>query len=265
MGERVKSKKRYIGGIAAILLAVSGIAVAADGRADDDNIVVLKADGGVVATDVAGKEERAVTTNSVLPPSNILLTRANGRAIVRVGSSGIIVVEKNSKIELGKKPDNARFFRQVTGMIYYALNTVKGKRQAVEVRTTNASLGIRGTRFLVTETAGRNEVAMRKGVVSVASPEGEFEIHRKVVQEEFEAFKQESADAIAKEEREFEEYKAATEREFIEYKRVFSLAANRMASFDGKRVSDRPLSAETLKDMSSSEAYAEEWLNQVRD
>lgn len=59
--------------------------------------------------------------------------------------------------------------------------------------------------------------------------EGEFEIHKKAEQDEF------------------EQYKANTQKEFIEYKREFGLEANRMASFDGKRVVDSPLSGETKK------------------
>jgi hypothetical protein len=71
----------------------------------------------------------------------------------------------------------------------------------------------------VTDIAGRNEIGMRKGLISVTSPEGEFEIHKKAEQDEFEAFKQEAEVAITKENREFEEYKADTQKEFIEYKR----------------------------------------------
>jgi len=135
----------------------------------------------------------------------------------------------------------------------------------MEVRTATTTIGIRGTRFLVSDEAERNEIGMRKGVVSVSSVEGEFEIHKKSQQDEFEAFKQEGTIAIDKEKREFVEYSAKTQNEFIEYKREFSLEANRMASFDGKRVVDRPLSGETEKDMESLEGYADEWLKAVRD
>jgi hypothetical protein len=38
-----------------------------------------------------------------------------------------------------------------------------------------------------------------------------------------------------------------------------------MASFDGNRVQDRSLSAESIRDMESIESYAEEWLKEVRD
>ena len=254
----VRSSARSIAFLAGMVIANAALAA---GNA----IEVVKAEGSVTTSDPAGKREQAVATKSILPPRNTLATGPDGRAVVRVGNSGFIVLEKNSRIEVGNPRDRAGFLRQVTGMIYYALNAIKGDERTLEVRTKTATIGVRGTRFLITDLPDRSEIGMRKGLISVTSPEGEFEIHRQAEMDEFEAYKQEARDAIAKQKKEFEEYKASTEREFIEYKREFSLGANRMASFDGMRVEDRPLSAETIKDMEGSEAYADEWLKEVRD
>lgn len=255
---------RSVKSSAALIFCLLGIVTADACSAADDAIKIVKAEGSVATSDASGKQERSVGSKAVLPPKNILATGPDGRAVVRMGNAGYIVLEKNSKVELGNTKDRAGFLRQITGMIYYALNSIKGDRQ-LEVRTKAATIGVRGTRFLIVDMPDRNEIGMRKGTVSVTSPEGEFEIRRKVEQDEFEAYKQEARDAIVKEKLEFDEYKANTEREFIEYKREFSLGANRMASFEGNRVVDRPLSAESVKDMESSESYAEEWLKQVHD
>jgi hypothetical protein len=106
---------------------------------------------------------------------------------------------------------------------------------------------------------------MRKGLVSVTSLEGEFEIHKKAEQSEFEAYLQNANRAIAKEKSEFEAYKANLEKEFVEYKSEFKLGANRMASFDGKRVEDKPLSEESKLDMENVESYADAWLKEIHD
>ena len=232
--------------------------------AGSDAIEVVKSEGNVTTNNAAGKQEKAVGSKSVLPPRNVVSTGPDGRAVVRMGNTGYIVLEKNSKVELGDSKDHAGFLRVITGMIYCALNAIKGD-QKVEVQTKAATIGIRGTRFMVVDMPDRNEIDMRKGLVSVTSPEGDFEIHRQAEMNEFEAYKQEARDAIAKEKRKFEEYKANTRKEFIEYKHEFSLGANRMASFDGKQVVDKPLSEESVKDMESVESYAEEWLKQVND
>ncbi|HQS59266.1 MAG: hypothetical protein B7Y56_13955 [Gallionellales bacterium 35-53-114] len=231
----------------------------------NDKIEIVSSEGSVMLGDAQGKSKKQVQAKSVLQPGKILTTGPEARAVVRVGSDGYIVLGNNSQVEIGKSKKETGFFKQLTGIVYYAINSIKGNRRPVEVRTATATIGIRGTRFLVTDVEGRNEVGMRKGLVSVTSPEGEFEIHKQAVLDEFEAYKKAGEEAIAKSEREFEEYKAATQQEFIEYKREFSLGADRMASFDGKRVEDRPLSGETQKDMESIESYAEQWIKEVRD
>ena len=250
-----------IPGIALCLIGLLGANAVFAG----ETIEVVKAEGSVVTSDASGKQAQPVSSRSTLPANNILTTGPSGRAVVRVGASGYIVLEKNSKVEIGNTGDHAGFLRQITGMIYYALNAIKGDQQKLQVRTPAATIGVRGTRFLVADMPGRSEIDMRKGLVSVTSPDGDFEIHRKSEQDEFEAYKQEAMDAIEKEKRKFEEYKASTEKEFVEYKREFSLGANRMASFDGKRVVDRPLSVESIKDMEDVETYAGEWLKEVHD
>jgi hypothetical protein len=229
-----------------------------------ESIEVVKASGKVIIKQ-DNQMEQSVGSKSILPARHTLITGPDGRAVVRVGESGYIVVEKNSTIEVGRAKDHANFFRHITGMIYYAMNALRPSQPPIEVRMTTGTIGIRGTRFLVADLPERKEIGMRKGIVSVTSENGAFEIHRKAELDEFEAFKQEARDAIAKEKREFEEYKAKSEREFIEYKREFTLGANRMVSFDGKRVDDRPLSGETQKDMETLETYGKEWIEEVRD
>lgn len=229
------------------------------------NIEVVTSEGSVVVGDALGKTKKTVQAKSIVPVGNVLSTGSNARAVVRVGSDGLLVVGKNSQVEIGKTKKGVSFFRQITGVIYYAINSVKDTRRTVEVRTATATIGIRGTRFLVTDVEGRNEVGMRKGEVSVVSPEGEFEIHKQAVQDEFEAFKAAGEAEVAKRAQEFEDYKANVQKEFVEYKKEFTLAKDRMVSFDGKRVDDRPLSGETKNDMEALESYAEKWISEVRD
>lgn len=245
-----------------LIVCLIGLSVANASFAAE-SIEIVKSEGGVTVSDKVDGKQKTVATKSALPAVNVLSTGADGRAVVRVGNTGYIVLEKNSKVEINN--GSAGFFRQLTGMVYYAVNTIKGKDRTLEVRTKTATMGIRGTRFLVADIPERNEIGMRKGTLSVESLSGEFEIHKKAEQDEFEAMKREGQAAVSKEKSDFDAYKANAEKEFVEYKREFSLGADRMVSFDGKRVDDRPLSGETKQDMETLESYAGEWLNQVQD
>lgn len=227
-------------------------------------IEVMKQEGAV---EIIEQDKPAVAVASKRLPNMryVFKTGATGRAVVRVGEYGIIVVEKNSTVEVDRSSSAAHVFRQVTGMIFYAMNKVRGSMRPVSVKTKTAVLGIRGTRFLVVEQEGRNEVGMRKGAVTVTSPEEEFEIHRSLVENEFSEFKKEARDAIARERREFNAYKANSDREFVEFKREFTLGADRMVSFDGRRVTESGLSQRSKQEIESIESYAAEWIKEVRD
>jgi len=247
-----------------LMACLAGIVSAGNGFAAD-TIEVVRASGNVVAKQDDQQQDLPVSSRSILPAKHILVTGSDGRAVVRMGDSGYIVVEKNSRIEVNREKDHAHLLRQITGIIYYAVNIIKGPKQPLEVRTATATIGVRGTRFLVTDLPERKEIGVRKGLVNVASLGEDFEIHKKAQEDEFEAYKREAKEAIAEEKRKFLEYKEKETREFIEYKREFGLGANRMATFDGNRVDERPLSDETLKDMESLEVYGEQWIAEVRD
>jgi hypothetical protein len=195
----------------------------------------------------------------------LLTTGADGRAVVKAGATGFLVVERNSTLEIGRTDGAANVFRQVSGMVFYALNRLRAGMRPVQVQTATAVIGVRGTRFLVVEQEARREIGMRKGQVTVTSPREEFEIHRRQVEEEFAAFRKEASDAIARERREFEEYRSQNAREFVEFKREFSLGADRMVSFDGRRVTETALGEQTRREMESLEQFAAEWLPQVQD
>lgn len=228
-------------------------------------IEVVKSDGNLTVSDATGSNPKSAKTKDTLPSSNILSTGADGRAVVRIGSTGYVVLEKNSQVEINTSNERAGFFRQLSGIIYYAVNSIKKNDRKLEVRIKTATMGIRGTRFIVTDIPDRNEVGMRKGTLSVESPTGDFEIHKKSEQDEFEALKRESQAAIDEEKRQFEKYKDNAQHEFVEYKHEFALGMDRMVSFDGKRVDDRPLSGATKKDMETLEDYAGKWLSEVQD
>jgi hypothetical protein len=225
----------------------------------------VKADGNVTVSQAGGVKPKIVASKSILPATNVLSTSDNGRAVVRVGNTGYIVLEKNSRIEMDTTNSHAGFFRHLTGIVYYAVNSIKDKDHTLEVRTKASTIGIRGTRFLVTDVAASNEIAMRKGTISVTSLKGDFEIHKQSEQDEFAAMKKEGEAAVSKEKADFETYKEDQQHEFVEYQHELSLEANRMLSFDGNRVDNRPLNKETNEKLENLENYAGKWLSKVQD
>jgi hypothetical protein len=254
----------YLKSVTGLLAFIFSICSASNSLAGEP-IEIVKSEGKLTVSDAGGKNKKNAKIKDTLQPANIVSTGNDGRAVIRVGDTGYIVLEKNSTVEINTVNDHAGFFRQLSGIIYYAVNSINKKDRTLEVRIKTATMGIRGTRFIVTDVPDRNEVGMRKGTLSVSSPGDEFEIHKKSEQDEFEALKRESEAAINEEKRQFEKYKEDTQHEFVEYKKEFALDMDRMVSFNGKRVDDKPLSGDSKKDMESLEEYAGKWLSKVQD
>ena len=230
----------------------------------DDAIEVVKSEG-VIQVGEPDKQATDTGVKRLTGKRYVFNTGANGRAVVKVGNSGFVVVERNSSLEVDRSSGAVNVFRQISGMIYYAMNKVQSSMHKVKIKTTTAVIGVRGTRFVVVEEEARKEIGMRKGQISVTSPRDEYEIHRKQEEDEFAAFKKEAADAISSEKKAFEDYRADTAKEFVEYKRQFTLDKDRMVSFDGNKVTEGALNEKTTQDMESLESFGADWIETVRD
>jgi len=226
---------------------------------------VVRVDGTAQTRDANGKVMGAVKVGTRLPAGGSLETGDSGRVVVRLGNTGFAVLDRKSKLEVAPRQDRLSWLRHVTGWIYYAVNRDAARKEPVGVRTTVATIGIRGTRFLIVDVPGRSELGMRKGQVRVESPEGEFELRREAEQNEFEAYKQQGDAALEREKEDFKKFEASTRTEFAEYTREFTLGAERQAVFDGRQVREQALSAEARREMESAEDYAAEWLKTVQD
>lgn len=249
-----------------ILLALGIVATSGSPcLADPELPEVVRVDGTAHIRDAAGKPAPPPRVGSRLPAGGSVETGDNGRVVVRLGNAGFAVLDRRSKLEVTPARDRMDWLRHVTGWIYYALHRDTSRKEPVGVRTAVATIGVRGTRFLVVDAPDRSELGMRKGEVSVESLEGEFELHREAQKDEFDAYKKEGAAAVEREQDDFKKFAAETRKEFTEYTRAFSLRADRQVVFDGKRVREQALSAEAKRDMESAEDYAANWLKTVRD
>lgn len=243
------------------ILAASGSGCIAETEVAE----VVRVEGRAETRDRAGATQGPVRVGTRLTEGGTIETGDNGRVVVKLGTSGFAVLDRKSKLEVAPPKERTGLLRQITGWIYYAIRRDASRTESVSVRTTVATIGIRGTRFLVVDIPGRSEVGMRKGQVNIESPEGEFELRRTAEKDEFEVYKQQGSAAVEQEKKDFEKFEAATKTEFAQYTREFTLGADRQAVFDGKQVREQALSAEARGEMESAEAFGADWLNKVKD
>jgi hypothetical protein len=207
------------------------------------DVLVIDADGDSRGIDEAGY---------VLSERDTLVTASGGRAVVLLSDGAMTVLDENSRLRLEK----TGWLSHLGGRIYYTFRKVLGEPR--QVRTRFATLGIRGTSFIVYDDDTGQSVALDEGLLDIESPGHEFELHRRRQLEQYEAFKQTLR-------REFDDYRQRLYSDFIEYKTSFSLQANHVASFYGTRV-DESLIDDTVKtDFEYFEAVAGELLDEFRE
>lgn len=136
--------------------------------------------------------------------------------------------------------------------------------QPRKVETKFATIGIRGTTFIVYDDDTGEGVALQEGELEVESPGEAYEIHRQKEMDEFEAFKQEARDRQAAVQQEYESYKKQMTKEFVEYKKNFTLEANRVIRFDGNRVDETEMGEDVKAEFEAFEALAGEMLEEFR-
>jgi hypothetical protein len=174
-------------------------------------------------------------------------TGSGQRIAIKTTDGDVLVANQNSVIKL-EKPG---FFSQLFGKIYYFI-TPANKRN-VTVQTRAATIGIRGTKFVVDSAQGdeaAQNVSLVEGKLNFQSNDGEdFKLYHEREMTEFEKYKRERM-------AEYEAYKNQMMEEFVAYKSSINLEAGFALRFDGKKVVRSPVN----KDLDAEIAEFEQFL-----
>ncbi len=239
-------------------LLVALLLVSAGANADAFRGRIVKAKGEVHIIDQQGKYHKLQESRFLVREMDTIVTTENGAAVVRFNDGSMSVMREKSRLRVEK----TNWLSHIGGKIYFTFRKVFGEPK--RVRTRFATIGVRGTTFIVTDENDMQGVALKEGQVEVESPQGEYEIHRQKEMDEFEAFRQQMAQQQQQLADEFAQYKQQTLQEFVEYKKQFVLQANRVIRFDGKRVDETAMTEQDRQEFASFEAIAGDMLRQFR-
>ena len=160
-------------------------------------------------------------------------TQANQRLALRTDDGDVIALGENSQIRIMK----ASLFSQLFGKIYYLFKPRNEGQKNAHVHTTTATIGIRGTNFLVTSTAEDQQdvISLENGLLNVASSDDQpFKVHKQKPLSEFDQYQQEVENGIAEIDQEFEDFKKQVDQEFVEYKLAVGLSAGQTLKIVGR-------------------------------
>lgn len=217
--------------------------------AADAAVTVFKVRGEVNAASQQG--ERPLLAGMALEPGERVITAAASQAALRWPDNTTVVIGPGSTLLI----ETADKVAQERGEGYFWVNALKKATSAINgvadphfsVQTKTATIGIRGTEFIVRSDDDAEAVFLKSGAVEVSALEGEFE-HFKTkaargIEAElnaFEAFKSGQNKA-------FETHKKKLEAEFQAYVKSVTLQAGTGLTLKGAQATEEPLSAETLK------------------
>ena len=221
---------------------------------------VLKFNGDVEVINSKGEARSVKETDEALKENDTIVTKEGARVVVQFDDGALSVLDEKSRLRVEK----TSWFSYLGGKVYFTFKKVFGEPRRVKTRA--ATIGIRGTTFIISENEGQDgeTVALKEGLLDIESNGPVFEIHKKKELDEFERFKQEQQAARAEMQDEFEQYKNQTMREFVEYRRRFTLEPNRVISLTGYRVDETAMTDADRADFESFELEAEDLIKNFR-
>jgi CHASE3 domain sensor protein len=219
---------------------------------------VLKFNGDVEIVDVKGGRRVVKKINEPLNEMDTIVTKKGARIVVQFDDGALSFLDEKSRLRVEK----TSWFSYLGGKVYFTFKKVFGEPR--NVRTRAATIGVRGTTFIIAENKTGESIALREGALQIKSNGALFEVHKKKIMDEFNQFKQQYQQAQKNIKNEFEQYKKHTAGEFIEYRQQFSMQANQVIMLSGYRVDESIMNEKNKKDFESFESEAEERIKQFR-
>lgn len=222
---------------------------------------IVKIQGEVYVLNNKGEQRNPEKTKFLLSSQDTVVTRKNARAVVQLGDGALSVLNEKSSLRL----EESGWISQLGGKVYYIFRKVFGTEPSRQVKTNFATIGVRGTTFIVYENEDGKGVALEDGKLNIESPGEAYAIHKKQQADDFDAFKQQMQDKADALDKEFKDYQQSLQKEFVEYKKQFDLEANQVVSFDGNRVDQSELSGELKADFDDFVSFAGDHVDAYRE
>lgn len=230
-------------------------------QAEDFRARIVKVQGEVYVVNSEGEERKPEKTQFLVNEMETIVTRKDGKAVVQFDDGAMSVMDEKSRLRV----EQSGWLSHLGGKVYYIFRKVFGKEQPKQVKTNFATIGIRGTTFIVFDDEETNSVALQEGKLNIESPGDDFEIHRKPPVDDFESFKQQAKERKEALQKEFSDYREKIGKEFVEYKKSFEMEANRIVHFDGNKVNESGLTEDIKAQFDNFNSFAKDYINAYRE
>jgi len=202
---------------------------------------IVKIEGHVYVVNSEGEQRRPQKKQYLVNSNETIITRKDSKAVIQFDDGAMSVLDEKSSLRVEK----SGWLSQLGGKVYYVFRKVFGKNKTKKVKTRFATIGIRGTAFIVDMSTKAQKVALQEGRLNIESVGEDYEIIKKPEKEDdFASFKQQAMQDKQQINNEFEKYKENINKEFVEYKKSFELNENRVITVRGNRVEEREIDSD---------------------
>jgi len=196
---------------------------------------IVKVEGQVHVVSAEGEKRKPEKMQYLVNSNETVVTSKDSKAILQFEDGAMSVLDQKSSLRVEK----SGWLSQLGGKVYYVFRKVFGKKKPKKVRTKFATIGVRGTIFIVYADKDNQLVALQEGKLNIESPGDDFEIHKPTpAAKDFAEFKRQAKQREQELDDEFSDYRKNIGKEFVEYKKSFDLDANKVVSFNGNRVDE---------------------------
>lgn len=219
-------------------------------------VVKVKGDTEIVSKD--GKSVRAAKVGDRANEGDTIRTLANGSVLLKQEGGRYSALGGNGKLTVRE----ADTIEQVRGAVYYVFRKLSsgGYNASYKVQTPIATIGIRGTRFLVKTEGASGDVAVTEGIVSMtATAGGSFSIEKLPESMTFDEYLQ-SQEKLFRgfQTDEFMAWKKRELESFALFKQQFFVTTNQSVNVAGSKVRYQPISSDDSKLIEEMDALVRE-------
>lgn len=248
--------------LAGILLVSSSLFFQSTLQAENFRARIVKVQGQVYVVNSEGEKREPEKKQFLVNSNETVVTSKNSKAVIQFEDGAMSVLDQKSSLRV----EQSGWLSQLGGKIYYVFRKVVGKEKPKKVRTKFATIGIRGTTFIVDAEDASQQVALQEGKLNLESPGDDYEIHKPApTADDFAAFKQQAAQRKQALDEEFSDYKKNIGKEFVEYKKSFDLDANKVVSFNGNRVDENTLDGDWTTSFDDFADFSKDYIDAYKE
>lgn len=248
--------------LVSLFLIFSTLLIQAAAQAESFRARIVKIEGHVYVVNAEGEQRKPSKKQYLVNSNETVITRKDSKAVIQFEDGAMSVLDEKSSLRV----EQSGWLSQLGGKVYYVFRKAFGRDRPKKVKTKFATIGIRGTTFIVNIDSNNQQVALQEGKLNIESPGDDYEVIKSQANlENFAAFKKQAEQKNQLMQDEFSDYKKNINKEFVEYKKSFDLLANKVVSISGQSVRESALDQNWESSFDSFLEFSKDYIGAYRE